>query len=289
MTDFYTSENSLFFNRNHETLKIEPWGRNSLRVRATLAPQVQDRYVSALLEPANSQTTIEINERGASISNGAITAQLSPEGALRFIETETGQELLSEKPIHALSVPARKYLPLRGDLYHIEANFTAYEGEHLYGLGQHQHGRLDQKGCVIDLVQRNTEVSIPFLLSSRRYGLLWNNPAIGRVELGHNATRWVAQAASQIDYWITAGSTPAEILSNYATATGHAPMLPNWASGFWQSKLRYSTQAELLSIARQYPGARLAPLRHRDRLLPLDEAGRLAIRPDVLARSGRYG
>ena len=60
----------------------------------------------------------------------------------------------------------------------------SYDDEHIYGLGQHQHGRLDQKGCVIELIQRNTEVSIPFLLSSRGYGFLWNNPAVGRVELG---------------------------------------------------------------------------------------------------------
>ena len=61
------------------------------------------------------------------------------------------------------------------------------------GLGQHQHGRLDQKGCVIELQQRNTEVAIPFLVSSRGYGFLWNNPGVGRVELGMNATRWVAE------------------------------------------------------------------------------------------------
>ncbi len=84
----------------------------------------------------------------------------------------------------------------------------ARDGEHLYGLGQHQHGRLDQKGCVIDLVQRNTEVAIPFLLSSEGYGFLWNNPAVGRVELGYNATRWVAEATSQIDYWVTTGTLP---------------------------------------------------------------------------------
>ena len=122
----------------------------------------------------------------------------------------------------------------------------------IYGLGQHQHGRLDQKGCVIELIQRNTEVSIPFLLSSRGYGFLWNNPAVGRVELGYNATRWVAEAAPQIDYWITTGNTPADILSNYAEVTGHAPEFPEWASGFWQSKLRYASQEELESVAREY-------------------------------------
>jgi len=55
-----------------------------------------------------------------------------------------------------------------------------------------------------------------------------------------------------MDYWITAGDTPAEILSNYTAVTGHAPMMPDWATGFWQCKLRYQTQDELLSVAREY-------------------------------------
>jgi alpha-D-xyloside xylohydrolase len=119
-------------------------------------------------------------------------------------------------------------------------------------LGQHQHGRLDQKGCVIELAQRNTEVSVPFLLSNRGYGLLWHNPAVGRVELGQSGTRWVAEATRQLDYWITAGSTPGEIVARYADAVGHALPLPEWAAGFWQCKLRYRTQEELLSVAREY-------------------------------------
>ncbi len=259
MTNFYQSEQSLFFNLNNETLKIEPWGRDSLRVRASLLPQLKEDWVSALLPPPPCLAEIQITDSGAKISNGAITAEVSAKGMLRFIETGTGHELLAEKYIHFASVPARSYKPIKGDLFHLEVNFSAYHDEHIYGLGQHQHGRLDQKGCVIDLIQRNTEVSIPFLLSSRGYGFLWNNPAVGRVELGVNATRWVAEATPQIDYWITVGDTPTEIISNYVDVTGHAPMLPDWAAGFWQSKLRYASQDELLTIARQY----------RERGLPL--------------------
>ena len=82
-------------------------------------------------------------------------------------------------------------------------------------------------------------------------GFLWNNPAIGRVELGLTATRWVSDSARQIDYWVTAGS-PAQIMARYADVTGHVPVLPSWAAGFWQSKLRYRTQEELLEVAREY-------------------------------------
>ena len=72
------------------------------------------------------------------------------------------------------------------------------------------------------------------------------------MELGKNGTRWVAEAAPQIDYWVTTGDGYAEIMERYADATGHPPLLPEWAAGFWQCKLRYRTQEELLAVAREY-------------------------------------
>lgn len=66
------------------------------------------------------------------------------------------------------------------------------------------------------------------------------------------ATEWEAQVSEQLDYWITAGDTPAEISRAYALATGTPPMMPDYAMGFWQCKLRYRTQEELLEVAREY-------------------------------------
>jgi alpha-D-xyloside xylohydrolase len=252
MIHFSQEAQRLVCRNDYETLVLEPWGKNGIRVRATRQADIRPDGISALLPTANGSAVISIRADRASLENGAILANVDARGGLRFMNANTGLELLSEKPIHPLSIPARQYKEVRGDLYQIDAAFQAYDDERIFGLGQHQHGRLDQKGCVIELIQRNTEVAIPFLLSSRGYGFLWNNPAVGRVELGQNATRWVAEAAPQIDYWITAADSPAGILSNYADATGHAPMLPEWASGFWQSKLRYASQAELEAVAQEY-------------------------------------
>jgi len=261
MQVFPQHNNTLIWKLGYETVQIEPWGRDSLRVRATMGAKIRDDLPGALLEPAATDAQIEIGTECAVIRNGAITAELSLkegpliaflEGKVRFLNTATGAELLAEEPQRFGWPPARCFKPLSSDIYRVEARFKAYDGERLHGLGQHQHGRLDQKGCTIDLIQRNKEVNIPFLLSSRGYGFLWNNPAVGRVELSQNGTRWVAEATRQLDYWITAGDTPAEIMEHYADATGHAPLLPEWAAGFWQCKLRYRTQEELLSVAREY-------------------------------------
>jgi len=119
-------------------------------------------------------------------------------------------------------------------------------------MGQYQQANLHLKGCVLELAQRNTQASVPFMLSSLGYGFLWNNPAVGRVTFAHNVTEWEAQISEQLDYWSTAGDTPAEISRAYALATGTPPMMPDYAMGFWQCKLRYRTQEELLAVAREY-------------------------------------
>jgi alpha-D-xyloside xylohydrolase len=171
---------------------------------------------------------------------------------VRFSRARDGQELLSEQSPHFTSPPQRRYTQGAGGTYGCEVTFNPSPGERIYGLGQHQHGLFDQKGAIIDLIQRNTEVCIPFALSNRGYGFLWNMPGVGRVELGANRTRWVADDARQLDYWVTTAPTPAEVVSQYSQATGLPPMLPAWASGFWQCKLRYRHQEELLEVAREH-------------------------------------
>ncbi|MEU8569455.1 glycoside hydrolase family 31 protein [Streptomyces pathocidini] len=267
---FREHDGGLEFSARHETLRIEPWGRDSVRVRAVLGA-VRDDIPGALLDrPADGKAEITVPDLTglrafrtglgsptdpvppARLVNGRITVELSVEGELRFLRSADGHELLAERRAHFWWPGTRAHTPVSPGYRRLEQHFAAYEDERLYGLGQRQHGLLDQKGTVVDLVQRNTEVSIPFVLSSRGYGLLWNSPAVGRVEFAANGTRWVADSARQIDYWITAGESPAGILRAYADATGHAPGFPDWATGFWQCKLRYKTQEELLAVAREH-------------------------------------
>ena len=92
----------------------------------------------------------------------------------------------------------------------------------------------------------------PLYIFIQGYGFIWNNPAIGRAEFVNNHTMWHVQCAKQIDYVVIAGDTPGEINEKFTAVTGRAPMLPEWAAGFWQCKLRYETQEELLQVAREY-------------------------------------
>lgn len=240
-----------------ETLVVEPWGPDSLRVRSVLMGEVRDERF-ALLDPVPCQNVeIGIEAEKAFIRCGKITARLEVAGwqrraRLTFLN-QKGEVLLQETDgENALVLQARKFEPIIGGDYALTATFQGMENEHIYGMGQYQEEYLDWKGCTLELAHRNSQASVPFYMSSRGYGFLWHNPAVGWVSFGRNRTTWRADTTKQLDYWITAGDKPADISLHYAQATGFAPMMPEYGLGFWQCKLRYWNQEQLLEVAREY-------------------------------------
>ncbi len=263
-----TIENGKIIRRyDKELLVIEPWGENSLRVRATQrADFLEDEDLSALLpNPKKTSSEAAAVGNGAVLTNGKIRAELSGSGKLAFYNQD-GKLLLQEfqrtrsmmeeghKEFNsALEIYARTFEPYAMmDNYALTVRFEPVDGEKIFGLGQYQQPYLDMKGCVLELAHRNSQASVPFALSSNGYGFLWNNPGIGQVTFGKNVTEWKAVSTKQMDYWITAGDTPAEIEQAYADASGKVPMMPEYGLGFWQCKLRYKTQDEILTVAREY-------------------------------------
>lgn len=252
--------NGLVFNKGHEKLWIVPWGANGLRVRLTVQKDFLDLPQGLLAEPlgcAKPRGRLKITEKAAFLTNGKIRVEVTPPGNVIFTRTSEGKELLREIKKNTSEHYGHTFTPLNGDVWRVEQRFHAHEGEKLYGLGQHQHGFLDQKGCLVDLLHRNMEVAIPWLVSNRGYGFLWNHPGVGGVILGNNETRWTAEAARQVDYLVIAEDSIPDLMKRYAEATGFPTRFPKWASGFWQCKLRYRSQEEVMEVAREYKRRKL--------------------------------
>ena len=258
---FEQKGNALCYRYEAERLIIEPWGKNSLRVRAWKTPEM-DPQDWALLPAADAgKPEITAAKDGGSITNGKIRAEINHIGRITFTNGK-GEILLREylrnrrdmygDTCSSLEVEAREFKPIIGGDYRLTARFLSDPSEKIYGMGQYQQPFLDLKGADLELAHRNSQASVPFLLSSLGYGFLWNNPAVGRVTFGKNITTWEAESSKKLDYWITAGDTPAEIEEAYSAVTGHVPMMPDWAMGYWQCKLRYQTQEELLEVAREF-------------------------------------
>ncbi len=249
---------SLVFRANGETVMITPWGANSFRVRATFLGEILEDSI-ALLDVKNDESVIDIQiqDESASISNGKIIAECKVNLWGMALETtfknSDGKVLIKEiSNGGALQLKARHFKPLQGGGYRLKASFNASPDEKIYGMGQYQQEVLNLKGCNLELAHRNSQASVPFYISSEGYGFFWHNAAIGEVHFGSNTTEWIAESTKQLDYWITAGDTPAEIEGSFASVTGTAPMMPEYGLGFWQCKLRYYNQEQVLNIAREY-------------------------------------
>lgn len=263
-------ENSLKWHYNGMELKITPWGENGLRVLSGYAGDINTPPLNALLHLVSREATFLETDNAITIINGDIQASVDIQGRLEF-RNGNGKLLLKERwrqrdngehywaagcdhpeNISALKLSGREFKPLSGNASRIIVSFESEPEEHISGMGQYQQPFLNLKGCSVELAQRNSQASVPFMMSNLGYGFLWNNPAIGEATFARNVTRWVSQASTHIDYWITAGNSPAEILRSYASVTGTPPEMPEYALGLWQSKLRYRTQDELLEVAREY-------------------------------------
>lgn len=251
----------IIFHYDAEELWIEAWGNNSLRIRATKTDRMPEKSW-ALTPQTGKEALVRETEKGVEIINGKIRATISKLGKI-IVYNQKNDILLEEywrnrrdvldAKCSAIEVEAREFRPNIGGDYHLTMRFESQDPkEKIYGMGQYQQPYLNLKGADLELAHRNSQASVPFMVSSRGYGLLWNNPSVGRAVFGRNIMTFEAYATKLLDYWVTAGDTPAEIEEAYACATGTVPMMPEYGFGFWQCKLRYQTQEELLEVAREY-------------------------------------
>lgn len=267
----YMTGNKLIREYDGERMLIEAFGENSLRVRVTrlkdfpeenwaLIPQPEQDAKITLTQNEKEAETQKVNSEerivgdGAVMENGKIRVILNKAGKLIF-ENSEGKTLLRELESDrhsSLGLRTRELKTLSGGNFKASLKFASDPEEKLYGMGQYQNGIFNLKGSMLELAQRNSQASVPFVVSSLGYGFFWNNPAVGRASFGMNITEWEAESTKAIDFWITAGDTPAEIHAQYMAVTGKPPMMPEHGLGFWQCKLRYQTQEELLSVAREY-------------------------------------
>ena len=156
--------------------------------------------------------------------------------------------------------------PTDPEFYRVAGYFASPEDEHYYGLGQNQEGYLDHRGHTVQCWQDydatgGQSVCVPFLVTNKGYGVVWDNPSKTTIRPGFNEqTTWTSEVGNRVSFFVIAGRTTDEIYAGYRLLTGPTPLLPKAAYGYIQCKQRYRSQAELMSVAKGY----------RDRHLPAD-------------------
>ncbi|EHQ28896.1 glycoside hydrolase family 31 protein [Mucilaginibacter paludis] len=144
--------------------------------------------------------------------------------------------------------------------FSVRQAFMLGKDEAIYGLGQQQTGKMNQRNQKIYLSNQNTKVCIPFIQSVKGYGIFWDNYSPTTFNDNLQETSFDSEIGDCSDYYFMWGGSGDGVVAQMRDLTGQAPMMPLWVYGYHQSKERYKTQDELLSVVKKY----------RDLKVPLD-------------------
>lgn len=136
--------------------------------------------------------------------------------------------------------------------YTVNQSFTLDKDENIYGLGQQQRGQLSLRNAKLHMVQGNTDDYVPFLVSTKGYGLFWDNYSPTQFEDTPENTSFRSDVGDCIDYYFMLGGNIDGSIACMRQLTGQAPMFPLWTFGYWQSKERYKSQNELVGVVNKY-------------------------------------
>ena len=289
----------LILNRGEATVQVEPYGPNIVRISLSLRREdaLAAPGYGIIAPPSASGWTAANTEVGDTLWSSRMVVTVSPEspkyvptgtsgdiakffngstpGVGLSIKTPEGDSLVQMQGWQ-MSVPNHKdgnadilydRRPTDPSFFQIGASFATPPDEHFYGLGQNQEGNLDRRGHVLRCAHdynapSGQSVCVPFIVTNKGYGLVWDNPSATTVAFGFNdQVRWSSDVGQRVSFFVIAGKTYDEIYTGYRTLTGDTPMLPKSAYGYIQCKQRYSSQDELMAVAQGY----------RERHYPIDD------------------
>ncbi|KAI0313243.1 glycoside hydrolase family 31 protein [Amylostereum chailletii] len=267
-TYFQPNSTGVKLQNGFERVFVQPFGEHGFRVRTSLMRDPTDTETSVLLDPplegpggnAGLGVSQTIAYQGsATLRNGNLVAEFDA-GVLAFyrVESDGARTRLTAEYTDDKALPKRYYVQeFRARSFEAQFSFTSDPSEMFFGAGQQAccvDHTVNKKGQVIDLVNFNSQVPIPVFMSDKGYLMLFNYPGQGRMEFSPYKTRFVAEEAAVMDYYITTapvGDYDA-LQKQYTAATGRQPTPPDFLLGYQQSKLRYWNQTQVIDIAQRF-------------------------------------
>jgi alpha-D-xyloside xylohydrolase len=238
-------------------LRLKIWSSNIIQVIAAPTDNLSKRGSLIVSDTSPSPTNWKLNETQDQIvvSTSSISAHVDKSSLRVTFADSAGKTILAEDEgsTEAATVVGE-------NCYHIKQSFRYSPGEVLYGLGSFQSADMALNGKKITLLQKNRDDVVPVIVSTNRYGLMWDNYSLSEFNDTRGSYYLWSEVADEIDYFFIYGKDIDSIVSAYRRLTGTAPMYPKWAFGYIQSKQKYNTQDEIVSIVKGF----------RERKFPLD-------------------
>lgn len=192
---------------------------------------IQQQGNEVLLQTDSLQATLNLQ-------TGRVTFSI-PRGTVLFSEKDYGTQFTAVND-------AGK------NTYDVRQAFFLDKEELIYGLGQQQNGKMNQRHQKLYLLQDNMKVCIPFFQSTKGYGVFWDNYSPTIFTDNPQETSFDSEVGDCADYYFMLGGNADGVIAQMRRLTGQAPMMPLWVYGFNQSRERYKTQFELVDVVRQY-------------------------------------
>jgi alpha-D-xyloside xylohydrolase len=242
--------NGVLITSKAKNTKVVFYDQNMVRILKWTAEGTENKKSLSVIMDSLPAIQVKVNhsEDSVILSTERLKVRISlKDGRIAYFDLQD-KELLSETSCELKPVVYKK-----DSAFNIKQSFNLSAEEGIYGLGQHQYGYMNYRGKTVKLVQTNTDAVNPFLVSTRGYGILWDN--YSKTEYADDgkqtASLW-SDVADNIDYYFIAGENMDQTIAGYRKLTGEAPMYGKWAYGYWQSKEHYKTQDEVMSIAKKY-------------------------------------
>ena len=238
-------------------MKVKVCSDNIIEVKYTV---LQDFLMKKSLVITNdwkkgTKFTLSENKEEIVIITGNLKVWINKStNAIRFTDLK-GSTILSEDGGNGKNMTPAVIAGLQ--VNNCTTQFLSPANEALFGLGCHPEDSLsiNYKGRNQDLVIKYMTGAIPVILSTRGYGLLWDNYSPSYFyggEAGNTKFKYMSESGEMVDYYFIYGPSFDSIIASYREATGEAPMFPKWAFGLFQSQDRYKSQVEVLSVKDNY-------------------------------------
>ena len=229
-------------------IRVKKYPLGQAPEKQSLSVTMQPKKVKYKIQEANNQVILTTSE---------LTVLLDIiQNQVRFA-TKDGKELLAEKPS---STGFTSFNDAGNSTYRIRQTFLLDSDEAIYGLGQHQQGKMNQRNQTLFLQQANTEICIPLVHSIIGYALFCDNYSPTTFTDNAQGMTFDSEVGDLCDYYFVYGGGADKVVAGLRELTGQAPMFPLWTFGFWQSRERYVSQDELVGVVAKY----------RDLKVPLD-------------------
>jgi alpha-D-xyloside xylohydrolase len=234
-----------------QTVEVQFYSPRIVRVLKTpTGGPARTASLSVVLPPQAPTLSVAKADSTVTLASAELRVRLNlTRGTVAFEQVAGSTPLLRETGAPASFTPNQG---VDAGTYTVRQAFRLAPDEVIYGLGQQQNGKLNQRGQQVTLAQSNTKVAIPFFQSVKGYGVFWDNYSPTKFADSAQETSLESVVGQVADYYVLWGGGPDGVVAQMRQLTGQAPLMPLWGFGFSQSRERYKTQVELVDVVKRY-------------------------------------